>query len=147
MARRFLLTILIMMTGLTLVSWGISFTYLSYNSHNYIWRLNNGTFSRQLRAGSRERTGIIWYGYDVARMNARQYGYHLLPRGKVKGALYPRYILPLWIPAVVFGGLAMLVYAPIRRQRKRQKMGWCTHCGYDLTGNESRVCPECGTNT
>jgi hypothetical protein len=27
----------------------------------------------------------------------------------------------------------------------RQERGLCTRCGYDLTGNESGVCPECGT--
>lgn len=29
--------------------------------------------------------------------------------------------------------------------RKRLGMNRCLHCGYDLTGNESGVCPECGT--
>ncbi len=28
--------------------------------------------------------------------------------------------------------------------RKRHPPGHCPHCGYDLTGNESGVCPECG---
>lgn len=29
----------------------------------------------------------------------------------------------------------------------RQKTGCCRHCGYNLTGNVSGVCPECGTLT
>ena len=33
---------------------------------------------------------------------------------------------------------------PLRRWRRR-RMGWCLKCGYDLTGNESGTCPECGT--
>jgi rubrerythrin len=33
----------------------------------------------------------------------------------------------------------------IRRLRQRPKVGCCTACGYNLTGNTSGVCPECGT--
>ena len=31
-----------------------------------------------------------------------------------------------------------------RRHRKRLAEGHCCHCGYNLTGNVSGVCPECG---
>ena len=31
-----------------------------------------------------------------------------------------------------------------RIQRKRELDGACQSCGYDLTGNVSRICPECG---
>jgi hypothetical protein len=36
--------------------------------------------------------------------------------------------------------------AAVRREqvRQRQKAGLCTQCGYDLKGNRSGVCPECG---
>jgi len=37
-----------------------------------------------------------------------------------------------------------LVRGPMRRGRRRRS-GRCVRCGYDLTGNVSRVCPECGT--
>jgi len=30
-------------------------------------------------------------------------------------------------------------------QSRRRKSGKCVSCGYDLTGNVSGVCPECGT--
>ena len=33
----------------------------------------------------------------------------------------------------------------IRRRRRRRLSGVCVGCGYDLTGNVSGVCPECGT--
>jgi rRNA maturation endonuclease Nob1 len=29
-------------------------------------------------------------------------------------------------------------------RRARRKRGHCVPCGYDLTGNESGACPECG---
>jgi hypothetical protein len=31
------------------------------------------------------------------------------------------------------------------RDRHRIPVGHCRNCGYDLTGNVSGVCPECGT--
>ena len=39
---------------------------------------------------------------------------------------------------------ALLIRGPIRRHR-RGKRGLCLKCGYNLTGNMSGVCPECGT--
>ena len=36
-----------------------------------------------------------------------------------------------------------LIRGPLRRWRRRRK-GSCLKCGYDLTGNVSGLCPECG---
>ena len=41
-------------------------------------------------------------------------------------------------PAIAF------ICGPLRRWRRR-RIGHCLDCGYDLTGNESGVCPDCGT--
>jgi hypothetical protein len=51
---------------------------------------------------------------------------------------------PYWLPTAV--GAILPLYA-LRRLRKRirQKIGHCLSCGYNLTGNVSGVCPECGT--
>ncbi len=35
------------------------------------------------------------------------------------------------------------IRGPLRRLR-RQRRGFCPTCRYDLTGNESGTCPECG---
>ena len=50
---------------------------------------------------------------------------------------------PAWAwPATSIGvGLAVALW-PGRRHHRR---GTCRACGYDLTGNASGVCPECGT--
>ncbi len=40
-------------------------------------------------------------------------------------------------PAIAF------IRGPLRRWRRRRK-GFCLKCGYDLMGNVSGVCPECG---
>ena len=54
----------------------------------------------------------------------------------------------LWWPILLFIAYpaAIFIRGPVRRWRRRRK-GWCIPCGYDLTGNESGVCPECGTTT
>ncbi len=50
---------------------------------------------------------------------------------------------PVWPLAV---GLAILPTARlIARRINRPRAGCCRRCGYDLTGNTSGVCPECGT--
>ena len=46
-----------------------------------------------------------------------------------------------------FGATLVAVVIPPLRWRRRPKADRCEHCGYDLTGNESGVCPECGTVT
>jgi hypothetical protein len=40
----------------------------------------------------------------------------------------------------------VLIYGSARQQRRR-KLGLCVRCGYDLTGNASGICPECGQAT
>jgi hypothetical protein len=57
-----------------------------------------------------------------------------------------RYVaIPMWMP------LAILLVPPflsVRRWRREQRAkmeGRCHTCGYNLTGNVSGTCPECGT--
>lgn len=48
--------------------------------------------------------------------------------------------------AAVMGGcvLVITVVTICFPSRKPPPSGHCVHCGYNLTGNESGVCPECG---
>jgi len=52
---------------------------------------------------------------------------------------------PFWIPFLVFGiyPAVTFVRGPLRRWHRRRK-GLCVKCAYNLTGNTSGVCPECG---
>ena len=55
-------------------------------------------------------------------------------------------ILPHWFLALIFATLpAIWLY----KWNKRRKLGpnACPSCGYDLTGNETGECPECGVTT
>ena len=55
------------------------------------------------------------------------------------------------VPVAMLMVIAASLYGPGRRfqakllRRDRLRRGLCVNCGYDLTGNASGVCPECGT--
>lgn len=53
--------------------------------------------------------------------------------------------LGFWIPLsmpylLLLFSATFLFWKPTKRHRP----GFCSQCGYDLTGNKSGVCPECG---
>jgi hypothetical protein len=50
--------------------------------------------------------------------------------------------LPLWLPVAAIAASTAYLW---RADRRRPPPGHCQHCGYDLTGNVSGRCPECGT--
>ena len=52
---------------------------------------------------------------------------------------------PIWtVPAFLIAyPIFAFIRGPMRRWRRRRR-GVCAGCGYNLTGNESGVCPECG---
>jgi len=51
--------------------------------------------------------------------------------------------VPHWFFALIFAILPA-VWFFLWFWRRRPMVGKCPACGYDLTGNESGVCPECG---
>jgi len=56
---------------------------------------------------------------------------------------------PWWFWACVTAPVIPMAFAAVRvvarvRRNQRRIEGHCGHCGYDLTGNVSGVCPECG---
>ena len=49
---------------------------------------------------------------------------------------------------VVQAATVMIAWTQLLRSRRigeRKRLGLCPRCGYDLTGNASGTCPECGT--
>ena len=55
--------------------------------------------------------------------------------------------LPLHFPFIALTFVVAWPYLPPIVKRCRRKAGLCVGCAYDLTGNESGVCPECGEAT
>ena len=54
--------------------------------------------------------------------------------------------IPDWA-IMLANGLALTPMLRRRlRQRHRRRHGLCLRCGYNLTGNVSGICPECGTS-
>jgi hypothetical protein len=51
--------------------------------------------------------------------------------------LHPAMMLPLYVCLIVFA------HRQTVRMKREQRL--CMVCGYNLTGNTSGVCPECGT--
>jgi len=103
--------------------------------------------------------GRFWGVFDIDKAKiehpweGRFAGFHLavgeLPRFRScigsPGSL--RFAIPLWCPLLlltVYPSIAF-IRGPLRRYRRRRKRGLCVRCGYNLTGNVSGVCPECGT--
>jgi hypothetical protein len=48
-----------------------------------------------------------------------------------------------YMPRALFGVVGVVFY--VFFERPARDHGLCLGCGYDLTGNVSGVCPECGT--
>jgi uncharacterized paraquat-inducible protein A len=70
----------------------------------------------------------------------------LLLRGTADGAALSIWVLALIVPLMLIIFLRGMFEAIAEGDVKiRGALGQCLHCGYDLKGNASGVCPECGT--
>ena len=96
---------------------------------------------------------------DSRRWSLREYAYpelHIIWRKKshvgsdsylVKHFHQTCITVPLLLLLVVFllYPIVALIKSSLRwRRMRRCQRGLCVKCGYNLTGNESGVCPECG---
>jgi len=54
--------------------------------------------------------------------------------------------MPAWFVFIPLSAYPLLYFTrgPIRRYFRRRK-GLCLKCAYNLTGNTTGICPECGT--
>jgi hypothetical protein len=81
--------------------------------------------------------------------------YLVLPHGRLEewintpwdGKWYPETSAPLWVPAALFLATAAALRVVAKKTPASYRPGQCPSCAYDLTGNRSGVCPECGSAT
>lgn len=94
-----------------------------------------GTASR-LAAGGVVLAAGCAIGYEVARQNLNWPERVTIPMG-----------FRLWAPTAVWHAVAdgsLLAAALVARRTRVPMLGSCPRCGYDLSGVEAKVCPECG---
>ena len=113
--------------------------------HSVITVIGNGAFLVDFRVlGDKDVFVDVrrsWRGFFY-----RNYRLTHLDGTRSKGLIVS---FPHWLLVILFAAYPMfaLIRSPHRRRKRRRKLGLCTACGYDLTGNESGVCPECGKPT
>ena len=64
---------------------------------------------------------------------------------RTPGGAYTK--LPACVPVMVLALPTWFLARPLHRARHRPRRGLCLSCGYDLAGNMSGRCPECGEGT
>ena len=84
-----------------------------------------GSYAKRCTAGAAVR-GLWLFGWAPEKVGAHDL------------------VVPQWVVPAVFGSLPAVRVARWRRLRRRPDANTCRHCGYDLTGNVSGMCPECG---
>ncbi len=125
--------------------WGVSYFHVVYyTQHEFMISLYQGALQladfekvRQWRDLPKHRFGLVIHGWQGGFTT-----YWLLPRIRINSRV-TNVNLPFWIPILVFGPSLAFLYLPVRRRRKRKKLGLCLKCGYDLRASKDR-CPECG---
>lgn len=58
---------------------------------------------------------------------------------------FPHFTVVVRYSSLLGAFAALLFISLLAARRRRARPGMCTSCGYNLTGNASGVCPECGT--
>jgi hypothetical protein len=79
-----------------------------------------------------------WHVYSEAPWGRRSYGLTWVHRDFIKDGGTRLLYIPLWLPFLLLAIPAVVFW----RQDLRRPDSCC--CGYDLTGNVSGRCPECG---
>jgi hypothetical protein len=76
--------------------------------------------------------------------NAQNYDWQFIGFKRQSDRFFSAIVIPYWFASFGLGILpASRLIGYWRRGQKLVKQ--CRSCGYDLTGNTSGVCPECGT--
>lgn len=111
----------------------------AYSGGISLWLMHDGT-------GIGPRMHVTWAtdasyaGGAVLALEWFHVGGNRWPTGQIRAISAPGW---LWILATAI--LPATWFALVRRYRRALRLHGCHRCGYNLTGNTSGVCPECGT--
>jgi hypothetical protein len=110
---------------------------LNLSRHDPLWWVISARGQLTLCRQSGRDWGREFPGFDAAGF---KYGGLRGPNGSLYNLAVPHG----FVVALLVAPPAAWAVAAVRR-RSRRRPGLCKSCGYDLTGNVSGVCPECGT--
>jgi len=130
----------------SLLLWGMSYTVFGWSNGRTIISVSGGAF-RYVKfldqsAAESERWWSGFNGLDTALIPSVGWKPWATGSGGRQHVL-----LPFWIPSAFFATTLWFCYKTFHARRQRNKRGLCVHCGYNLTGNVSGMCPECGRKT
>lgn len=111
---------------------------------------SDGAFTVMLHTPTDARAGrvlkeVIFAGFKYRDELFDYHGAPPLPITRLQ-----RFSFPGWLLILAFGAypVYVLLRGPLRRRYSRayrREQGLCADCCYNLTGNVSGICPECGT--
>ncbi len=139
-------------------AWSLEFRLGSYGDTSFSFGGSRGrvdaSFRYKVAAGAKEHQSHFYVGSLLLSYGCSNYSCsgpptHLSNEQRVRWyapSVYYMLDSPAWLPMPFFAAFPPWVFirGPLRRRRRRTK-GLCLVCAYDLTGNVSGVCPECGT--
>jgi hypothetical protein len=137
-----------------------SSSYAVWSGKGSFWLFYEGYDARQRQRQRDSAPGLSWYfsrdadapSTMIFDPNPTDDGYHFGHQwiAWAHDGSWPNgfFILacPYWIALVVTVlPVSILIVTSRIRRASRLRKGQCISCGYDLAGNVSGVCPECGT--
>jgi hypothetical protein len=119
---------------------GLSFSFLR---GTHVWEIAGGV------AGSYDFPAFgMTNGFYIEPRSTPRNGWAslgiCLPSHTFRPGAVEFYCLPLWLPFLIVVIPAAFLW---HHDRRRIQPGHCPACNYNLTGNTSGICPECGTAT
>jgi hypothetical protein len=84
---------------------------------------------------------LPWYGHFEVYRSGMYTPWRLFPDIDLSGPGAVAFRIPVHL---LLGVSVPMLAVPLLKRYLHRESGSCTKCGYDLTGNVSGVCPECG---